>query len=162
MAPRRRLSGSVVGLTAAGAGRPWMAICGVVLRQRREGEREMKRGWRGSLRAHGEAPLGADLAIGSKKFQKVHLGIKMLIRLLIHSDDFAIICRNTILDFNNGCEIVYAELDAAKSADAMSGGAVPRGLLPIAAARSGCATAISVSSGLTLFSSIMELTGGYV
>ena len=74
----------------------------------------------------------------------------------------SLLAGNTIIDFNNGCEIVYAELDAAKSADAMSGGAVPRGLLPIAAARSGCATAISVSSGLTLFSSVMELTGGYV
>ena len=42
---------------------------------------------------------------------------------------------------------VCAELDVAKAAAATSGGAVPRGLLPIAAARSGCAAAISVPSG---------------
>lgn len=48
-----------------------MAVCGVVLRQRREGEREMKMGWRGSQRAHGEAPPGADLPIGGKKSIRV-------------------------------------------------------------------------------------------
>ncbi|XBI37819.1 hypothetical protein VPH35_123031 [Triticum aestivum] len=67
MALRRRRSGSVVGLSGGWNGLATeMAVRSVLLRQRRGGEREMKRGRKGRQRAHGEAPPGADLAVSGK------------------------------------------------------------------------------------------------